>query len=486
MAAGRAFLTNARYGRGVYIPASFRIGPGGIAEVRVTGGEATVMVSRGVDIRPIEHLGGWGSRFMILAEEAELHRRTYIAIIDSCLPAVGGRAGLALRAGVTEAFVSYLRSWNYVRNPSRRTAERIAGSLPLPQEIRESMLRHMELSGEKRLEALRIARPQVRGGDGSMLVQEIAMWHSAAYSAGDPVTARRLYSAVRESAHLYLLSSSPAYDGMNFLQACFLLHDALNTLNRPDQALYVAGIARNVSRRLAYAGDRESAWRMHWNEVNALRASGVALHNLHLDRDAFLHYEEARHLAREMKLAPALWEPYLNADAIKAVSALPRFSIRDLRTRRDRAVAFLHKAPQLGDLWALIVAESLLRAHIRYAHERPGAFIIRSATREADELLRLLGSVAGVGPLHRVLVLRSAAQLNQLKGDLDGWRHFTGSAYDLALAAGLSHQAEQIIKEGGLDVARIVEQRTEAPGIDRQNYTDSVTAAKYISGVIAP
>jgi hypothetical protein len=439
------------------------------------------MISRGTDIRPIEHLGGWGSRFMILAEEAELHRRTYIAIIDSCLPAVGGRAGLAVRAGVTEAFVSYLRSWNYVRNPSPRTAEKIAESLPLPHEIRESLLRHMALSGEKRLEALCIARPQVRSGAGGVLVQEIAARHSAAYSAGDPVIARRLYSAVRDSAHLYLLASRPAYDGINFLQACFLLHDALNTLNRPDQAFYVAGIARNVSRRLAYTADRESTWRMHWNEVTALRASGVALHNLSLDRDAVLQYEEARHVALELKLAPALWEPYLNADAIKAVSALPRFSIRDLRARRDQAVTFLHEAPQLGDLWALIVAESLLRAHVRYANERPGAFIIRSATREADELLRLLDTVAGVGPLHRVLVLRTAAQLNQLKGDIDGWRHFTSAAYGMALAAGLSHQAEQIIMESGPEASRIVEERGEV-----QYREDQGNLAEYISGVIAP
>jgi hypothetical protein len=317
-------------------------------------------------------------------------------------------------------------------------------------EVRESLLRHMDLSSERRLEALRAAGSQIQGGCGDVLVREIAAWHSAAYSAGDPFTARRLYSAVRESALLYLHISSPARDGLNFLRACFLLHDALNTLNRPDQAFYVAGVARAVGRRLALEAGREGAWQMHWNEVNTLRASGVALHNLHLDRDALRYYEQARFLAREVKLPPAEWEPYLNADAIKAISALPRFSIRDLRARKDRAMAFMHKASGLSDLWALILEESLLRAHLRYALQRPGQLSVGSTTRKAEELVRLLDTVVGVGPLHRVIVLRTAGRLYRVKGDLDGWHHFTLTAYNLAIAAELSHQAREIIAENEL------------------------------------
>lgn len=403
---------------------------------------------------PIDYFGGWGSRFMLLAEEANAHRETYIAIVDSVLPAVGGRAGLARKAGLTEAFVSYLRSRTYVRMPSRVAAERIAGILPLSPETRDSLVTHMMLCQEKRLKAFDDMRRRDRMGAAREISRDLVAWHRAAYTARDPAAAARLYSVVSEGARIFLSAAHPANDPIYFLDICFVLQDCLLVSNRPHQTLYLAILARSLSQRLAVAHDnREVVRRMGWNEINALRMAGVALHNLGLDRDAMGRYSEARHRAQELRLEPPLWEPYVIADTIKSASSLSRFSIRELRHLQDRAMRHLHGSPDLGNGWGVVVSASLLRAFIQHGSE----LSLRLASRDIEELSSLVDTVRGVGPLHRTMLLRGAAQLHLVKNDREGWRDCVTAACSTASAAGLSHQLRRIVAENGLDEHEIVE-----------------------------
>jgi hypothetical protein len=418
---------------------------------KMSGGQG---VSSDIDnAESIDSLGGWGSRFLLRAEEAEIHRRTYIAIIDSFIPAAGGRAGLARRAGISEAFLSYIRSWNYVRNPSPTIARRIADSLPAPQEIRESLLRHIELSRYANLEALQIARYTTESGSSDGLVQQMAIWHAKAYSAKEPFVSRRLYSAVCESAKIYLKATHPSQNTPGFLKVCSLLSDSLITLNRPDQALFIAGIARAMSNRLVYRQDARFGYRIQWNEINSMRSIGGALHNLGLEKAAIAQYEEARYRAQQLKLAPPLWEPYLISDIIKASAGLPRFSVRELRAGRERAIRLLDNDRQLGDLWRFMISEALVRAYLRSNGGSPTPLMMRSAINELDQLMDLLNMVAGIGPLHQVFLYNTTARLHRIRRDKDGWVHFASMAYQIATSGGLIHQASKILKENdGLSV----------------------------------
>ena len=83
---------------------------------------------------------------------AELHRETYVAILQRWIPH-GKRGKFAKQCGITREYLSCLcalddkfdqRVVTHKRHPSPQLARKIADNLPAPAEIKQGVLENME------------------------------------------------------------------------------------------------------------------------------------------------------------------------------------------------------------------------------------------------------------------------------------------------------------------------------------------------------
>jgi AraC-like DNA-binding protein len=393
-------------------------------------------------------LGGLGARWLTALEEAQVHRDAYIAILESHLRGRGSKSMLAQRVGVSIQYLSYLLDPDNHRTPARKALQ-IAHALQLPTELEATVVHHMTLSQAARITARGHLKGAIRHGAAAAMVQSLRHLHGLAMTTQDPVEARGCYRHAREAAVQFLVGTTPA-DGCNeYLETCFVLHDALCVLDRPDQAFYVARVARAVADRLSGSAGTE-------HRVHALRAEGVALHNLGLDGQARDRQAAARQVARDGRVPAETWMPQSARDVLIALAGVRRPTIAEAEAIAASARRVLHRMPDEGlAVLSARVDEALGQFLVRHGGSR-------ALVRARSVLMPLVDSldhIPGLGALLQVSTLRTAAELRYRLGDYDHWVVLLDQAYDSARSAGLAHQLGCIVSDSA-DRRRLLQART--------------------------
>ncbi len=175
-----------------------------------------------------------------------MHREVSSALLKSALQTPGDKKALARRVGISPQYLSYLQNPHDERTADPHLAKKICAALPLEPEQRESLFEHLVLANQRRLEARRLQRIELQQRPLEDIAEVLGQLHHQAGTASDPQVSKHNYQIVRDAAREALaqlpLPARPAL----VAQLCFLVHDAQCVLNRPDDALYHAKLARVI------------------------------------------------------------------------------------------------------------------------------------------------------------------------------------------------------------------------------------------------
>ena len=371
---------------------------------------------------------------------AEMHREVYVAILKSWIPH-GSKGDFARRVGMSREFFSYLCALDhpaYDRYPTKRLpspemAEKIAAALPTPPEIRRSLIENMALAHANATEAHYVTQEFIDQRRVDELLSEIEAAHQQATFGRDVSTVRRSYHVVRDAAADLLPHLSPQIYPASFAQTCLYIHDAQCVLDRADDALRYAKLARLVLENLDVYEPGFSTEQTDFLAINAIRGEAVAYHNLGLDRQVPRLFEAARATAAHRN-APEFWAPLAGRDMLNATVEIPRYSIRKAKALAQEIEGICERTED--EFTLMLVRESWLRWLIQRRKWKQAEQIFRS---ELEELPRL----PHVGYLHRALLLKSGSLLAWKQGDTSGWRQLIRETLALMQQAGLKHQIRQ-------------------------------------------
>ncbi|MBF6590343.1 MAG: hypothetical protein IVW57_07405 [Ktedonobacterales bacterium] len=385
-----------------------------------------------------------------LAQEEQAHREVYIALLRSTLTTRGSKGRLALAAGISPQYLSYLLNTGTedsgtFRVPSPRVAEKIAAALPADPERRDAVRQHMYLASLRRLRGARMLATRAPGaraeeGEVRARVAEVGAAHHAATFTNDPLLARQTYHAVRDVCADLLRRLEPVRDALAFVDLCFLLHDAQCVLNCPADALYAAKRARSVLESLD--ADSRSRERLACLRVQAIRAETVAYHNLGLFRQAHTRCLEAE------AFEAAQQEPdehliHVYRDKIDALLGLPRFAVSEVAGLADQVERICQRrANPLDPLWVVMTRRSEAHAYLRHGN-------LTRASQVMEAQVARMETVPFIGPLHRAMLLKVSARILWAAGARDAWEDVARRALGLAVAGGLTHQISELRREFG-------------------------------------
>jgi hypothetical protein len=369
---------------------------------------------------------------------AEIHRETYIAILDSWIPH-GKRGNFASKVGIRREYLSYLCALDHPtegkypirRLPSPQLAEKMAAVLPAPPEVRQSLLENMMLA---HIHAAR-AYYSVKGETSRLSVKEklseLEKIHEEATFGDDPVHVKRAYRVVRDASVNLLQQLSPEIYPISYARVCLYLHDAQNILDRADDALRFAKLARLILENEDISEPTFSSEQIDDLLINAIRCEAVAYHNLGLDRQtpAIFAKVEATSAYQRMK---ARWEPFIGRDMLNAMSLIPRYSIREAQKIAHKIISI--NEHRNDGLSLLMARESWARCLIQQGKLKQAERIFT----EENERLHLLPQA---GFLHRALLFKTGAHIAWEMKDLDLWKERTREALSLMVRSGLSHQS---------------------------------------------
>ncbi len=382
--------------------------------------------------------------FLTEAVEAQLHRETYVALLNRLLHTSGNKRELARRAKITPNYLSYILKLDrdpysipITRTPSSKVAQRIAQAIHAPPEIRESLLWHMTLASEKRIQANHVAKLEVLERPLAEVVAEVEQVISQATFASNPELARRYYRAARDMASTVLQQIRPERGPLDYVQLCHVVHDSQCILNRPDDALWHAKLACAVIDSLNLSEYRKERERLDYRALNSIRSEAIAYHIMGHYREALRLYTRAETMDA-MKQRADFWKPHIFRDKIKSLAGLPRFSISEVENLADEVTAICEKRSDDYDpLLLLLNSEALARAYIQHGNYKDARRVLELENDRIDK-------IPHIGPLHRVLFMRTFARLSRVTQDIPGWDYFIGEAYRLAVESGLQHQTNQI------------------------------------------
>ena len=301
--------------------------------------------------------------YLTLAGEAQLHRESYIAVLNSLLQTPTAKRAFAQAVGITPQYLSYLLN-PFDRTPSPTLAHKIAETLPLDDTARNSLLEHLLLASERRAQAQQKAKQTFSTSDVAVQFAQIHQAHTAANFAGEPQQTKLQQQTVHMAGALLLQQLNPARHPLDYAQLCLWLHSVESANNLQGNAIYHAKKARAVLSnvvRTDFAPDE----RERFDELTftALRLEAVAYYNLKSARPAYELCCAGEQLP-EVIYRPTAWLPHLYRDKINAYSELPRFSIR-------AAEEWAHQGKQLCEkvthdqapLWAFMLDRSLSQAY---------------------------------------------------------------------------------------------------------------------------
>ncbi|HEY7346695.1 MAG TPA: helix-turn-helix transcriptional regulator [Ktedonobacterales bacterium] len=336
--------------------------------------------------------------------EAQLHKETYSAVLNSALKPPGTKQSFAEQVGISPQYLSYLLDPNDPRTPGPAVAQKIAAASPLDPEQRASLFEHLFLASQRRLERERSRREVASHSPLTAQVAMLGYAHHLACASTDHLQIRPRFLAVRDASQDLLKQVNPHVAALAAIQICFILSDTQCILNRPDDALYHAKLARLLIHSLdenIYRSQREYIDRL---EFHAIRAEAVAYHNLKLPRRAYACCEEAD-TTRAIRERPEECKPHLLRDKLNALSHSPRFTLREAEDLAREVSSISQRIGGAdGPIWEFLVQRSLGRAYLKY-----GAFT--KARRVFEALLNDLHRIPHMEPLHKTVFLNTYAKL---------------------------------------------------------------------------
>jgi hypothetical protein len=385
-------------------------------------------------------------RYMTQFVEAQLHREVYVAVLNGLLHTPGEKRAFSRRLGISPVYLSYLLALddghgNYpmMRVPSERIARRIADNLAAPAEIRDSVLMHMLLAGDKRVLAERDVQHDALNDNIPELCMAVVVCRNQAVFASDLEESRRLYRVAAKASASIMRRLNPQRYYLHYLDMAGLLCDCQHVLNRHDDVLWHTKQSCALIEHVYSFMDRQ--WRDHviGHHMNMLRMQAVAYTALGDGRRALRLLEQA------LQLAPSIpdevdWHALTLRDAINALASLPRFVIGEVEMLGQKASAVAQQSKLQAGLFQLLLAESLANAYLAHGNLRKASAILKEHEPVLDELTL-------IGPLHRLMFLRACARAQYVQGMRDGWKHYIGDAYRIAVSAGLTHQQVSIEQE---------------------------------------
>lgn len=374
------------------------------------------------------------------AEEAEIHREAYAAIIRGYTRQRGAKRALAERAGIRPEYLSYLlvvdldpdRIVTTRRRASASAARRIAAALPAPQSERERVLEHMLAARDA---ADHVERGLHHRQDFAGAVLAVRHTSHRATHAADAAAARVRYRAVVNAGLVIARRMSVRGNPNDYVELCLCLHDALCVLDDAALALAFARRAEIVMEWMdpAYAWDD----RQRWSDVqtNVRRAVGVCYSNLGLVREARGHFDRAFATAACVE-RPRDWIPHVARDRLSVLARTPRFALSEAEALAERAL------DEMGDthreLHGLLVQAKLGDCYL--SHDRG---MVR-AGRILEPLAAEAQASSALGPLHRAILYQTVARLWMRRGVTDEVESWLDRALAMAAAGGLENQVRRV------------------------------------------
>lgn len=386
--------------------------------------------------------------FLSAVEKADLHRQTYIAVLDSLVD-WGSRADFAEKVGITSRFFRYLRDPYDNRYPSPETAVAIANALPLPSTQKKALLEHMILARESQVEANEVIQSQLPDRPIEDHLDELRRLSQEASFASDPEESRKKHRIVHKASDYLLKSADLRPYPLATIELCLLATEAESVLNRQVEALSHARRARSIAERVNL---RELSLQQRSRfidlKINALRLEAVSYSNLDSFKKAIAVHERTEQLltTREFEHRSDFWKPHLYRDKINAIKGEPRFAIstaEGLVHQVNDALETGVYAPKESELLSFLIHSSLVRTYLKHGSSRS----VKKAKHILNTNLDPTQELEYIGPLHITLLLKTWARYYRDQGDRRGWQHFIGSALETALAAGLQHQVDEIRAE---------------------------------------
>lgn len=372
---------------------------------------------------------------------AEIHRETYVAIIQSWVPH-GKRGEFAHQAGISREYLSYLCALDNPetghtptkRLPSPKIARKIADVLPAPKQIKCSLIENMDLAHIHKSRSFYQTKEFIREHRLHTLMSDLAKSHQLASFGKDYQEVNRAYRVTRNAARTLLPQISPQLFPASYVQTCLYLHDAQCVLDRADEALKYAKIANLIFNVMDVYEDGFEKEQIDDLRINALRGEAIAYHNLGLDvriPDIIgqIHHSSA------FKNRRSFWTPLVGRDLLNSLALIPRFSIREAKQIAHQNKAFSEK---YGDQLTYVLSqESWLRCLVEKGK-------LKDAQKVYRELAEQIPTISHIGSLHKSLLLKSGAKLAWEMGDKKSWFERISQALQIMHQAGLIHQLRTV------------------------------------------
>lgn len=385
---------------------------------------------------------------------ALIHRETYIAILETWVPH-GKKGEFARRVGITQEYLSYLCALDHparvnpptMRLPSPELARKIAEAIPAPREVKQSLLENMELAHVNAARAHYSKHQFLEDRRAAELLSDLERFHRSATFGTDRAEVHRAYRAVRDGAAALIPFLPPSHYPASLAQACLYLHDAQCVLDRADDALRYAKLARLVLEdpgRFEPGFNREQFDNL---EINAVRGEGVALHNLGLDRIAQDYYTLAC-ATPAYRNQRNFWGPLVGRDMLTALVQIPRFGYREAQRIAHDSIDLCER--NNDEFTLFLVRESWLRCLIQRGKWKRA----RQVYLEESERIPKLPYV---GSLHLALFYKTGADLAWQLKDMKTWTERAGETVALMHQAGLRHQFRLLEKQYGSALRPVLE-----------------------------
>ncbi len=379
--------------------------------------------------------------------QAQLHREVYIAILNSTLQEPGSKRGLAQHIGISQQYLSYLLNpetddlYNS-RIPSSKVAGKIANALPLEHEQREHLLEHMYLARDCTSHITQTLRSELLARPIEHFLKELRDADQEANFATDPRISRTKYLMIRDTCKVLLQHPILYTSPLNTVEVCLLLHDVQCILNRTEDALYHAKLARAIMDSLSrndYSRERERFDSYH---IEGFRAEARAYSDLRLYQEAYDTCLEAE-ASDAMRYQSETCIPQLYRDKLQALCRKPRFALSEAEGLVAKVRAICDSANNdLAPRWLFMTNQYLARAYLNHHN-------IKKAKKLLTHLFQQINTIPHLGPLHQTMFLKTYAQFRWEEGDSTEWEYFLKLALTSAMDAGLAHQISDIRRTYG-------------------------------------
>jgi hypothetical protein len=373
------------------------------------------------------------------AQEAQIHRDTYIAMLCAALRQHGAKALFAHQTGIiSTVYLSYLTGKKGYRNLSPCKAEEIASLLPWPPEVRQRFVEHVILHREERLRKYEAFQSVAKDYTPAEVLTRIKEAFAGVMLEGNAAQSRLLYPAIRDDCIDFLRMMRPQQSSLDYADICLILCYVQGVLDRPDEALFYSKIASYILEMSDADDFRKDRACYDILRIDALRAEASAYFIMDLGEKSLETSDHALEQLHEVQTRPYLSEVNLYVTKIRALSKTPRFSIR---VARQLATEARRAAEKLGSeqeyhTQRINIQRALGDAETQYGNAPKAGELLQPLVEQS-------ATQTGVSLVLHVGVLRSYAHQQFKMGDLQGGRETLHTALRLASAAGLAHQIRQ-------------------------------------------